>query len=229
MAHVQHVARESDIAGAVEALGLGRPRPVLVVVGGADSIGSAMMAELETLFVDELIPAIEGAGACVVDGGTHAGVMRVIGDARRLTSARFPLLGVVAEDVLGSRGNAVLDSDHTHFMMVPGRHWGDESWWISAIASDICGSRGSVTLLVGGGRIAIDDVINSQRAQREVVVVAGTGGLADQLDDVAPTAVPGSTAPTADGPIHTIDPFATPGALRGKLDELLGTRAGGRQ
>jgi hypothetical protein len=69
------VHRPSELPTALSSLGLGRPRPVLVLVGGADRLSEVDMARLRQDFTDALAPVAEALGATVVDGGTDAGVM----------------------------------------------------------------------------------------------------------------------------------------------------------
>ena len=57
-------------------------------------MSDADMARLRPLFVETLAPLAEALGAFVVDGGTDAGVMRLMGQAHAETGATFPLIGV---------------------------------------------------------------------------------------------------------------------------------------
>jgi hypothetical protein len=91
-----------------------------------------------------------------------------------------PLLIGEGEGGRGGRGE-VLQPHHTHFLLVPGDHWGDESPWIARVATLLAGEAPSVTLLVNGGEISRQDVAHSLAAGRPVLVVAGTGRLADEL------------------------------------------------
>src|SRR5215211_3483825 len=95
-AYAVRIHRQSELPVALDLLGLSRPRPVLVLVGGASALTEADMACLRPLFRDVLAPLAEAVGAAVVDGGTDAGVMRLMGQARFKTDATFPLIGVSA-------------------------------------------------------------------------------------------------------------------------------------
>jgi hypothetical protein len=53
--------------------------------------------------------------------------------------------------------------------------------WISLVAGALAGSARSLTVVVNGGPITMDDVRRSVAAGRPVLVVAGTGRLADAL------------------------------------------------
>ena len=177
-----------DATLALDALGLRRPCPTLVLVGGAGDMGDSQMKYLRPLFVNILTPLAADLAAAVVDGGTDAGVMRLMGQARAETGAKFPLIGVVASGTVTlpgadsqSNNKVVLEPHHTHFLLVPGCEWGDESPWLASIASVLSGEAPSVTVLVDGGEIALEDVERSIEHQRPVVVVANTGRAADRL------------------------------------------------
>ena len=72
----------------------GGPRPVIVVCGGADGLG-AMPAVAARRPRAGIVAAARETGACVVDGGTAAGVMDLMGAARARDRSALPvLLGV---------------------------------------------------------------------------------------------------------------------------------------
>ncbi len=211
-------------------LGFYHPNPTLVLVGGAGQVGDADMARLRPLFVEVLAPLAEILGASVVDGGTDSGVMRLMGQARAKTGATFPLIGVVAEETVTFPGathacpeTAPLEPHHTHFVIVPGCDWGDESPWIARVASVLANRRPSVTVLVNGGEIALEDVSQSVKACRTVVVVSGSGRMADTLA----AALRGETADgrvkalAASGLLRTIDLTADSDTLTRMLGEIL--------
>ncbi|GIE99375.1 hypothetical protein [Paractinoplanes rishiriensis] len=177
----------ADLPGAVAALGLGAPLPVVAVVGGAAGIDEQTMDELFTLFTDVIAPVIRERGAVAVDGGTDSGVMRLLGRARA-AGAPFPLVGVPALDTVhfpGHRGahpgTAALEPHHSHFVLVPGAKWGDEAPWLAGVASALSTGRGGVTVLVNGGEITVEDARCSVAEGRPVLVLAGTGRTADKI------------------------------------------------
>lgn len=181
------VGERGELAAALEALGLTTRRPVLVVAGDAGS-GAVAAAELRPLFEDVLLPCAAAHGAYVVDGGTDAGVMAMLGQARARLRSAVALVGVVVDTLArrpGQRfehpGGAALERHHTHFVFVAGSRWGDESPWIAQVASELAAGAPSLTVLVGGGAVAWDDVAESVRAARPVIAVAGSGRTADAV------------------------------------------------
>jgi len=185
---VVQVSESVELPGALTALGLGAPRPTLVVVGGAAGLEEARVEGLRPVFATGIASVMHSCGAVGVDGGTPFGVMRLFGEAHAATEAAFPLVGVVAAGTVNlprgqpfSHAETVLEGHHTHFIVVPGDAWGADSPWISRTATVLAQAMPSVTVLVNGGNIAYSDVEHSVDAGRQVVVVAGSGGTADAL------------------------------------------------
>ena len=177
-----------DLSAALRQIGLQKPRPTLVVVGGASKMTDESLARLRQLFVEVLAPLAEELKAYVVDGGTDAGVMQMIGKARADTAGTFPLIGVAPEGKIAlpnpssslSSGK-LLEPNHTHFVLIPGATWGDESSWLARIATMLAGGSPSVTVLINGGETALLDVFKNIEVGRSVVVIAGSGRLADEI------------------------------------------------
>lgn len=183
------VSETAELAHALANIGLVSSRPILVIVGGASQISDADFIRIQSLFVEVLAPIAESLGAYVVDGGTDAGVMRLMGYARSHIKAQFPLIGVapIRKVILPEQTTTPTDdacplqSDHTHFVLVPGDNWGDESSWIVDVATVLAGEYPSVTVLVNGGEITFADALNSVSAGRLVMAIAGSGRTADKL------------------------------------------------
>lgn len=181
------VTETTELPSALTALGLPPPRPTLVVIGGAGGLDATDMDRLRPLFVSGIAPVMGEYGTVGVDGGTRAGVMQLFGEARQ--AAAFPLLGVAAAgtvrlpDATDSDGpqGFELEPRHTHFLIVPGDHWGAEAPWIADAATVLAGNAPSITLLINGGDIAYSDVAVSVRAGRPVVAITGSGRTADVL------------------------------------------------
>jgi SLOG in TRPM, prokaryote len=185
-AQAVRVAELGDLEAAARALGLGH-RPCLVVVGGASRMSPEEVEFLRAPFEDVLAPAAGRLQAVVLDGGTDAGVMRLMGEARAAVSGKFPLVGVVV-DALAPHGSGIADPDacelephHTHFVLVPGSRWGEEAEWLACLTSVIAGSAGSATVVANGGQVAWRDVRHSVQAGRPVIALAGSGRTADVL------------------------------------------------
>jgi hypothetical protein len=184
------VDQQVELPDALKRIGLGGSRSVLVVVGGASNISEADFLRIKRLFTEVLAPIAESLGAYVVDGGTDAGVMQLMGEARTHINAKFALIGVTPENKVALPNQqkpaidlTLLEPNHTHFVLVPGNNWGDESPWISHVATVLANNAPSVTVLLNGGEITFEDAFSSVNTGRLVVVIAGSGRTADILAD----------------------------------------------
>lgn len=187
-ARVARPRRFADVAPAVGELGLAGGRRVLVVVGGASGLDEHGKEHLRTLFSQVLVPVAMAWNAAVVDGGTDSGVMQLFGQALRTAGASCPLVGVAVDEKVIVPGDAsepgtrrALEPHHTHFVLVPGSSWGDESPWLARVATEIAAGAPSVTVLINGGEIAFQDAANSVAAGRPVLAIEGTGRAADRV------------------------------------------------
>jgi len=183
-----HLSDTTDLSVALHQINLFLPHPAIVIVGGASGLEDSDLNRLRPLFVKGLIPVAEKLGAIVVDGGTDSGVMRLIGQAHAERGANFPLIGVAVTDKVAAPDNVPsdpkatqLEPHHTHFVLVPGAKWGDESPWLARVASILAGNLPSITVLANGGDIAWRDVSESISICRPVLVIGGSGRTADAL------------------------------------------------
>ncbi|MEH2071057.1 MAG: hypothetical protein V7K47_23360 [Nostoc sp.] len=181
------VNQQAELPNALEQIGLSNSRPVLVVVGGASNISEADFLRIQRLFVEVLAPIAETLGTYVVDGGTDAGVMQLMGAARTQIDASFALVGVTPErkvalpNELKAADLTPLEPNHTHFVLVPGSDWGDESPWISEVATVLASGAPSLTVLLNGGEVTFKDAFSSINTGRLVIAIAGSGRTADIL------------------------------------------------
>ena len=232
--HAAQVAQPrqfGDVAAAVAGLGLRGQRPVLVVVGGAAGLDEASKERLFSLFSQALVPVVTAWQAVVADGGTNSGVMQLLGRARAEAGASFPLVGVAVEnkvilpeDDTEPADRAPLEANHSHFVLVPGSSWGDESPWLAWVATEIAGNAPSATVLINGGEIAFQDVAHSLDADRPVLAIAGTGRTADRIaaavndDHTDERANRLANSPL----VSTVSWADDPAAVRVALEELMG-------
>jgi hypothetical protein len=163
-------------------------RPTIVVVGGAKLLSDADYQRVRQLFTGAIAPIAERFNAVVIDGGTDAGVMRLMGQARAELGASFPLIGVspkrlatLPNQAPTCKDCAPLEPNHTHFFLVPGHEWGAESAWIAKIASAIAQDAPSVTVLINGGEVTWQDAEENIKTGRSVIVISETGRTADAL------------------------------------------------
>ena len=136
----------------------------------------------------------EDVKAVVICGGTDMGVMAEIGQTRWRNRYKFPLVGIAPEELVtwadGPDSTKFLwwgtqrwqlEPHYSHFILVPGSEFGDESPWIVDAATIISKDHRSVTILVNGGEVSRKDIDLSLEFGRPVIAVSGTGRLADKI------------------------------------------------
>ena len=176
-----NIADNKEIEPALTQLEIPHPQKAIVLVGGASGIGfSDKLAMRKAIRI--VVKLAEKTNAVVIDGGTQAGIMAEIGKQRKSNKFSFCLIGVVFDTLLMKKEpNKILDPNHTNFLLVPGDNWGDESSWISKIATVVAGAKKSITILINGGEISQHDVQYSILENRPVFIMRGTGRLADEI------------------------------------------------
>jgi SLOG in TRPM, prokaryote len=176
-----NISDTSEIQRALDQLEIPHPNSVIVLVGGASGIGWLDMFPMRKA-VGIIARLAEETQSVVIDGGTQAGIMTEIGKQRKHKGYSFPLIGVVFDNlIVKEEAASILDPNHTHFFLIPGDNWGDESSWISRIATAIAGNHKSITVLINGGKISRQDVEYSLLENRPTFVIRGTGRLADEI------------------------------------------------
>lgn len=176
-----NIADNNEIQEALKGLEIPHPKTVIVLVGGAGGIGWLDKFPMRKA-IGIVARLAEETQSVIVDGGTQAGIMTEIGKQRKRNKFSFPLIGVVFDNLLMKKEpQDILDPNHTDFFLIPGDDWGDESGWISKIATSIAGDNKSITILVNGGNISRTDVEYSLLENRPTFVMRGTGRMADEI------------------------------------------------
>ena len=184
-------AERSNLTQAISELGLKGRYPVIVLIGGKIA---EQQAAVTRQAIETISKIAEDMNAVVICGGTDMGVMAEIGKIRSQNWYKFPLVGVTPEELItwpgGPRSTKFLwwgkqrwqlESHYSHFILVPGSQFGDESAWISDTAILLSKDHQSVTILINGGEVSRKDIELSLEDGRPVIVLGGTGRLANEL------------------------------------------------
>lgn len=196
-AHILNVPDNSSYAGTLTALGLAAPAPSMVVIGGASNMSPESKVRVAQLFTKVLAPIAETYGITVFDGGTEAGVIQMMGEARHHVDGSFHLVGVAPKAKVNLPGHpfnlnlldlnkehgelTTLEEHHTHFALVPGVDWGHESPWLAHFASLLAAECPSITILINGGKISLSDLVLNLSVGQKTIIISGSGRLADEI------------------------------------------------
>ena len=181
----------SNLAQAISDLRLDDGYPVIVLIGGGID---EQQAAVTRQAIQTLARIAEDTNAAIICGGTDMGVMAEIGQTRWQNHYKFPLVGVTLEKLVtwpdGPRSTKFLwwgqqrwqlESHYSHFILVPGSQFGDESPWIVDTATILSKGHRSVTVLINGGEVSRKDIELSLENGRPIVALSRTGRLADEL------------------------------------------------
>lgn len=223
-------------ADILETLGIQQPKAVIIVIGGAGGLDKDMESNEELrsrliqLFSRGIARAAVDAGALIIDGGTQSGVMALMGQGFADRGRKSILLGVAPAGKVTYPGGPAegsiedggpLDPNHSHFVLVESDEWGGETDTMFELAAALGGGIPVVTVLVHGRTdgIAKDEALRSVRHGWPVIVVEGSGRLADGIAALLREtpdfiADPDLAEIIADGDLHLFAVDGSVGALR---------------
>jgi len=183
--------KRSDLSKAISELHLDINSPVIVLIGGQidEQQARATQSAIQTIS-----KTAEDLNAVIICGGTDMGVMAEIGQTRMQNHYKFPLIGIAPKELVtwpnGPRSTQFLwwgkkrwplAPYYSHFILVPGNQFGDESPWIVDAATILSNGYRSVTILINGGEVSRKDIELSLEKSRPVIALSRTGRLADEL------------------------------------------------
>ena len=181
----------ADLGPALSELGLNESYPVIVLIGGEID---APQADATRQAIQTIARIAHDMNALIICGGTDMGIMAEIGQVHSKRGYTFPLVGITPEALVTWKDGPQsakflwwgkerwqLEPHYTHFILVPGSNFGDESPWIVATATLLSKEHRSVTVLINGGEVSRKDIDLSLKEGRPVVALSRTGRLADEL------------------------------------------------
>jgi hypothetical protein len=184
------IGPEDDPTAIIERFGLITPRPTIFITGGASQMSDDDIERTREIVYDGIAYFAETHNLTVIDGGTEAGVMQMIGEARKSRGYKFPLIGVCPESKVSYPGyqnpaqEAVLEDGHSHFVLIDSPEWGDESQMIVNLTRAIAAGQPMIGILINGGKIAERDVYlaTTQGDNRvPILVLDGSGRTATNI------------------------------------------------
>lgn len=172
-----------DVLGALD---LPAPRGTVVLNGTTEDLDPDRAARLGSVLGD-----LAALGLTMLTGGTDAGIFAVLGQAEAAAGAagarRAPLVGVVPRHLVTWPGGPTggdrvpLESHHSHFVLVDGDRWGDETPVLLGLSAALGRRAPCVAVVYGGGPVTETETAGHVRAGRPVIVVEGSGRFADEL------------------------------------------------
>lgn len=183
------VNESTDSGHILRSLGV-EPRPCIFISGGAGGMSDEDRNRVKAM-IAEVARFAQQREAVIIDGGTEAGIMQMVGEARQSDQHDFPLIGVAPLGKVAYPGyenpgqEASLEDGHSHFVLVEGDEWGDETTLIVNLLRAIRdgGRLPGMVILINGGSIALKEVhlATTQELNLPTLVLEGSGRAADEL------------------------------------------------
>lgn len=170
----------------LKALELPRPRAVLVLNGGTAELEGDLQTKLARLLNDGLVRIAAEEQLTVVTGATEAGIFALLGQGLAQWGRTAPCIGVTVADRVSWPGHPQddapsLESHHSHFVLVEGRSWGDETRTMYALIDVLAQECSSIAVFAGGGQIVIQEMKATVVQGREMILLAGSGRTTDRV------------------------------------------------
>lgn len=139
--------------------------------------------------------------AAIIDGGRQTGIMAMLGHGVADRDYQSTLIGVAPASKVSYPGSSTengakdvepLDPNHTCFVLTEGQEWGDETKTMVRLAAALANTESAektkrkpvITILTNGGMVAKRQLLYSVRQGWPVIVIKGTGHLADEVAEL---------------------------------------------
>lgn len=189
-----HTPRHADPMIVSESLCLPTPRPSISIIGGAGNMSEAALRQVHNVIEHSLVQFADRHNLNVIDGGTDAGVMSLLGECRAKRNYQFPLIGVAPNALVRYPGfenpqaQADLERRHSHFALTTGAEWGDESDMLAGMAYALSGGDSpshfpTLGIVINGGKVVMQEAYARMTGglRYPLLVLEGSGRTADEI------------------------------------------------
>jgi hypothetical protein len=199
-------APDADPRELVRLLGLESICKVILLTGSAVSFEDDQRERAVEIF-DQGLAEVVDAQTAIVDGATRKGIVELIGQSKIVQERRPVLLGVAPLGKVSLPGRQAdgdgkhpLDPNHTHFVLVESDQWQGATRILFDLAEALATPprphpvqnceleppkpKPRLTMLLVGGspdQVAIEEALTCARRGWSLMVVEGSGRLADQI------------------------------------------------
>jgi len=184
-ARLLRVARGTPARAIIAALQLPVPAGVLCLNGGTEEPAVEAAEPLRRLLSDGLARMARSESLTVITGGTAAGIFALFGGGVAAWGTSAPVIGVAPGGPLvwpgGGQGHTPLEPHHSHFVIVEGKGWGDETATMYALAAEWKKDCPGVAVFAGGGEITLREMRANVQADRPMILLAGSGRSTDAV------------------------------------------------
>lgn len=190
LAHVREDTPSDDI---IAALKLPWPRALICLNGGTADLAEPLELQLRRLLVDGLARVAAENAITLVTGGTDAGIFSLLGEGLAKWGCQAPCIGVTPSTPVTwpgrSAGETSLEPHHSHFIVVDGKDWGDETRTMYSVVKALSYDCSSIAVFAGGGNITLREMQANVEQSREMILIAGSGRSTDAVLDIRAGAI----------------------------------------
>jgi hypothetical protein len=174
-----------DARQIIDQLALPAPRALLILNGGTASLAPDLQAKLQGVLRDGLAQVVAEEAITVITGGTDAGIFHLFGQGLAKWRRTAPCIGVAVANLVSypghPHGKADLEPHHSHFVLVDGEDWGDETATMYSLVATLAQDVPSLALFAGGGEICIREMQANVAQGRRMILLAGSGRSTDSV------------------------------------------------
>lgn len=194
-------------------------RPLIVLLSDFDQ---NLNEQVRSICSRVIAPAALDPGALILDNASCSGCAALVAQAALEQDKMTALLGIVPAD----RAMSDIDTNHDLILRLPAA-WTDSTKYTFQIADELvnndAGPKPAIAVLFGGADAEKKALIRCARRNWPVLVIKGTGGLADRVLDAQASQSNGTTASTpADPDFREIVETACiyPSSIDASVDDL---------
>ena len=156
--------------------------------GGTAELSETLKTQLHRLLVDGLARVAAENAITLVTGGTDAGIFSLLGEGLEKWGRQAPCLGVTPSAPVTwpgrSEGETPLEPHHSHFIVVDGNDWGDETRTMYSVVQALSQDCSSIAVFAGGGDVTLREMRANVEQGREMILIAGSGRSTDAVLDI---------------------------------------------
>jgi hypothetical protein len=124
----------------------------------------------------------------LLTGGTDAGIFSLLGAGLAKWERKASCIGVTPAAPVTwpgrEQGDTPLEPHHSHFVVVEGEEWGDETQTMYSIAHALSHDCPSIAVFAGGDNVTLREMQANVDHGREMILIAASGRKTDEVLDI---------------------------------------------
>lgn len=187
------VPLDIDPKQAIDKLSLKLPSALMMMSGDTKDLDKDVQQRLVQLFSRGIARVAIDMNVMLMDNGKTSDLVNIIGQSVADRGYKSALVGVSsAKQVtypsqstpLASEGSTPLEPNHSLFILVDTQDSNREIEFKYRFGTAVATDKPAVTILVNGGEQARTEILQSVRLGWPIIVLSGTGQLADEITDL---------------------------------------------